>query len=199
MFFSYLANCEASEQVAIWSDIVCWGTPNPFLILSRGYAEAVHADVSHRFLLLLTDKTMIDKLRKWRNRWVSKPVPSWLPNTSRVGPFLGGGRVHSFPGGGSGRQKASRNTTIIRLSCLACPPSFWRGWSQEKIAEVVGLSRNRASEIVGNTNFSEIDTLLSQGYDMEYIAGIITWTFHFMPFLPQYLTTTGFYLKQNGK
>jgi len=127
-----------------------------------GYAEAVHAYVSHRFLLLLTDKTMIDKLRRWRNRWVSKPVPSWLPNTDRVGPFLGGGRVHSFPGGGSGRRKASRNSTITRLSCL--------GWSQEKIAEVVGLSRNRASEIVSNTNFGEINNLLSQGHDMEYVA-----------------------------
>jgi hypothetical protein len=117
--------------------------------------------VSHRFVLLLTEKTMIDKPRRWRNRWVSKPVPSWLPNTSRVGPFLGGGRVHSFPVV-AGRQKASRNTTIIRLSCL--------GWSQEKIAEVVGLSRNRALEIVGNTNFSEIDTLLSQCHDMDYVA-----------------------------
>ena len=56
------------------------------------------------------------------------------------------------------RQKASRNTTIIRLSRL--------GWPQEKIAEVVGLSRNSASEIVGNANFGEIDTLLSQGHDM---------------------------------
>jgi hypothetical protein len=32
----------------------------------------------------------------------------------------------------------------------------------DKISEVVGLSRNRASEIVGNTNFSKIDTLLTQ-------------------------------------
>ena len=31
-------------------------------------------------------------------------------------------------------------------------------------------SRKRASEIIGNTNFSEIDTLLSQGHDMDYIA-----------------------------
>ena len=58
--------------------------------------------------------------------------------------------------------KISRNTVIIRLSCL--------GWAQEKIAEVVGLSRNRASEIVGNANFGEIDSLLSQGHEMEYIA-----------------------------
>ena len=53
---------------------------------------------------------------------------------------------------------------------LACPPSFWRGWPQEKIAEVAGLSRNRASEIVGNANFGEIDTLLAHGHDMNYIA-----------------------------
>ncbi len=61
-----------------------------------------------------------------------------------------------------GRQKASRNTVILRLSRL--------GWVHEKIAEAVGLSRNRISEIVGNANFGNIDTLLSQGRDMDYIA-----------------------------
>jgi len=60
------------------------------------------------------------------------------------------------------RQRASRNIIIIRLNRL--------GWTQEQIAKVVGLSRNRVSEIVGNTNFREIDTLLSQGRDMDYIA-----------------------------
>ena len=68
------------------------------------------------------------------------------------------------------RQRAARNITIIRLSRRACPPSFWRGWTQEKIAEVWGLSGNRVSEIIGNTNFGNIDTLLSQGHDMDYIA-----------------------------
>jgi len=34
----------------------------------------------------------------------------------------------------------------------------------------VGLSRKRASEIIGNANFGNIDTLLSQGRDMDYIA-----------------------------
>jgi len=34
----------------------------------------------------------------------------------------------------------------------------------------VGLSQNRVSEIIGNANFGNIDTLLSQGHDMEYIA-----------------------------
>ena len=37
-------------------------------------------------------------------------------------------------------------------------------------SEAVGLSQNRVSEIVGNTNFGNIDTLFSQGHDMDYIA-----------------------------
>jgi len=53
----------------------------------------------------------------------------------------------------------------IKPPCL--PAVFLEGL---EIAEVVGLSRNRASEIVGNTNFSKIDTLLAQGRDMDYIA-----------------------------
>jgi len=61
-----------------------------------------------------------------------------------------------------GRQKAGRNTVILRLSHL--------GWSPEKIAEAVALSRTRTSEIVGNANFGKIDTLLSEGHDMDYIA-----------------------------
>jgi len=44
------------------------------------------------------------------------------------------------------------------------------GWAQEKISETVGLSQNRVSEIIGNVNFGNIDILLSQGHDMEYIA-----------------------------
>jgi len=61
------------------------------------------------------------------------------------------------------RQKASRNTVIIRLSRL--------GWPQEQIAETTGITRGRIAQIVNNTNFGEINTLLSQGRDMEYIAG----------------------------
>ena len=47
---------------------------------------------------------------------------------------------------------------------------FWRGWTQEKISETIGLSQNHVSEIIGNTNFGNIDNLLSQGHDMDYIA-----------------------------
>ena len=56
----------------------------------------------------------------------------------------------------------NNNTIILRLTRL--------GWTQEKMADKIGLSRNRISEIVGNTNIGNIDTLLSQGHDMEYIA-----------------------------
>jgi len=60
------------------------------------------------------------------------------------------------------RQRVGREIIIIRLYRL--------GWTQEQIAEMVDLSRNRISEIVGNANFGEIDTLLSQGQEMDYIA-----------------------------
>ena len=52
------------------------------------------------------------------------------------------------------RQRTSRDSTIIRLARL--------GWSQEKISDKVGLSRNRVCEIVGNANIGNIDTLLSR-------------------------------------
>ncbi len=63
-----------------------------------------------------------------------------------------------------------RDANILRLSPLACPPSLWRSWTQEQIAKAVGLSRNRISEIVENTNFGNIDTWLSEGRNMDYIA-----------------------------
>jgi len=60
------------------------------------------------------------------------------------------------------RQKASRNTVILRLSRL--------GWPQEKISGTVEINQQRISQITNNTNFSEIGNLLSQGHDMDYIA-----------------------------
>jgi DNA-binding XRE family transcriptional regulator len=67
------------------------------------------------------------------------------------------------------RQRANRNIIIIRLSRLACPPSFWRGWLQEQIAETTGVTRGRVAQIVNNANFGEINNLLSQGRDIDYI------------------------------
>jgi len=61
------------------------------------------------------------------------------------------------------RQRAGRNIIIIRLNRL--------GWTQDKIAEVVGMTQGRVAQIINNTNFGEINNLLSQGRDMDYIAG----------------------------
>ena len=61
------------------------------------------------------------------------------------------------------RQKTDRNSIIIRLSRL--------GWSQEKIAAITGMTQGRVAQIINNTSFGKINNLLSQGRDMEYIAG----------------------------
>jgi len=60
------------------------------------------------------------------------------------------------------RQKAGRNTVIIRLNRL--------GWAQEQIAEIARMTQGRVAQIINNANFGEINNLLSQGHDMEYIA-----------------------------
>jgi len=39
-----------------------------------------------------------------------------------------------------------------------------------EIAEMIGLTQNRVSEIIGNTKFGEIDNFASQGRNMDYIA-----------------------------
>jgi transcriptional regulator with XRE-family HTH domain len=51
---------------------------------------------------------------------------------------------------------------IIRLNRL--------GWTQEQIAEIAGMTQGRVAQIINNANFSEINNLVSQGRDMDYIA-----------------------------
>ncbi|PXF56279.1 MAG: hypothetical protein C4B58_14065 [Deltaproteobacteria bacterium] len=60
------------------------------------------------------------------------------------------------------RQKAGRNTVILRLNRL--------GWTQEMIAKVVGLDRSVISRNVQNTKIGDMHNLLSQGHGMDYIA-----------------------------
>ena len=64
----------------------------------------------------------------------------------------------------------NRNIIIIRLNRLAYPPSFWRGWTQEQIAAVVGISQGRVAQIINNTSFGKTNNLVTQGRDMDYIA-----------------------------
>ncbi len=60
------------------------------------------------------------------------------------------------------RQKVGRNIVIIRLNRI--------GWTQEQIAEIAGMTQGRVAQIINNTNFGEINNLLSPGRDMDYIA-----------------------------
>ncbi len=63
-----------------------------------------------------------------------------------------------------------RDAKILRLSRPACPPSFLEELDPGLIAKVVGLSRTRITEIVGNIKFDKIDNLLSEGRNMDYIS-----------------------------
>jgi len=119
--------------------------------------ESAECNISHGDRLSPSDKKRIA-----RDIASTDPESKWTEST--LAEKLGVIRqtVNAWISDIRTRQKASRNTVILRLNRL--------GWTHEKIAEVVGLSRNRVSEIVGNANFGEIDTLLSQGHDMEYIA-----------------------------
>ena len=44
------------------------------------------------------------------------------------------------------------------------------GWTQEMIAEKVGMSRSRVAEIIGNINFDKIDNDYKNGKSIEEIA-----------------------------
>ena len=42
-------------------------------------------------------------------------------------------------------------------------------WTQGALAQRLGVTRAKVAQIVNNTNFGEINTLLSQGRDLDYI------------------------------
>ena len=82
-------------------------------------------------------------------------------------------------------EEVQEVSTQLSLSQLGLDPEC--KWTQAALAQKLGViqqtinswisdirarqraSRKRVSEIVGNTNFSEIDTLLSQGHDMDHM------------------------------
>jgi len=43
------------------------------------------------------------------------------------------------------------------------------GWKPRFFAKTVELSQNRISEIIGNTDFGEIDKMLSEGRDTQIV------------------------------
>ena len=122
------------------------------LLLESAQCNTIHGD----------RLTPADKKRVARDIASSDPECSYTEDA--VAEKLGVTRqtVNTWISDIRARQKTNRNSTIIRLSRL--------GWAQDKIAKIAGLSRNRASEIVGNANICNIDNLLDQGHNMEYIA-----------------------------
>jgi len=119
--------------------------------------ESAKCNTSHGDRLSATDKKRVarDIASTDREcRWTEAALAEKLGVTHQT--------VHIWISDIRVRQKASRDTIIIRLNRL--------GWSQEKISEKVGLSQNRVSEIIGKANFCNIDNLISQGHDMDYIA-----------------------------
>ena len=77
---------------------------------------------------------------------------------------------------------ANRQHMDLRYPCPAeskpklCYPPAEPPWmaSGEDFGSSGVESQHRASEIIGNTIFGNIDNLLSQGHDMDYIAGHYT-------------------------
>jgi len=120
--------------------------------------ESARRNISHGDRLSQTDK-----------RQVARDIVSRDPNYQLSEEMLAGSlgvtqqTVNNWIKDIRARQKASRDSTIHRLNRL--------GWSQQKIAEVVGISQARVSGIINNTNFCIIDNLIAQGREMPYIAG----------------------------
>jgi len=58
-------------------------------------------------------------------------------------------------------------TTQLSLTQLELDPEC--KWTEAHLAQKLGVTRGKVAQIVNNTNFGEINTLLSQGRDMAYI------------------------------
>ncbi len=138
--FSAFKECGLKEIPAFeWNEEPLDYEKNRVILL----LEAANANISHGDRLSPSDKKRIA-------RDIASTDPECKWTESAVAEKLGviQQTINTWISDIRARQKASRKTVILRLSRLACPPSFWRGWPQEKISEAVGLSQNRVSEII---------------------------------------------------
>lgn len=74
------------------------------------------------------------------------------------------GTISNWIGAIRSEQKGTRDGKIIKLSQL--------GWTQDTIAEKVGLAQNRISQIINNFNFENIDIFYKKGTEVSEIAKI---------------------------
>ncbi len=119
--------------------------------------ESANANITHGDRL-----TSNDKKRVARDIAASDPDCRWTEEAMSEKLGITRQAVNTWISDIRARQKAGRNIIIMRLSRL--------GWTHEQISGITGLTHGRITQIVNNANFCEINNLLSQGRDMEYIA-----------------------------
>jgi transcriptional regulator with XRE-family HTH domain len=119
--------------------------------------ESAECNISHGDRLSSSDKKRIA-----RDIAVSDPECTWTEDALAEKLGVIQQTVNTWISDIRARQKVGRNIVIIRLNRL--------GWTQEQIAGIAGMTQGRVAQIINNTNFGEINNLLSQGRDMDYIA-----------------------------
>ena len=119
--------------------------------------ESAECNISHGDRLSASDKKRIA-----RDIVASAPECTWTEEAlaDKLGVIQQ--TVNTWISDIRARQKVGRNIVIIRLNRL--------GWTQEQIAGIAGMTQGRVAQIINNTNFGEINNLLCQGRDMDYIA-----------------------------
>jgi len=119
--------------------------------------QSARCNTTHGDRLSTTDKKRVARdiaSQDRKCRWTETALAEKLDVTHQT--------VHLWISDIRFRQKAGRDTSIIRLSRL--------GWSQQRISKTVGVNQQRISQITNNANFCNIGNLLSLGHDMDYIA-----------------------------
>ena len=119
--------------------------------------ESAECNISHGDRLSASDKKRIA-----RDIAASDPECTWTEEALAEKLGVIQQTVNTWISDIRARQKVGRNIVIIRLNRL--------GWTQEQIAGIAGMTQGRVAQIINNTNFGEINNLLSQGRDMDYIA-----------------------------
>ncbi|MGD9159755.1 MAG: MerR family transcriptional regulator [Desulfobacteraceae bacterium] len=152
-FFAY-KECGEKKISAVYLDSNPLDYEKNFVTL---LLESANANISHGDRLSANDKKRIARDIAGSDpecRWTEAALSEKLGITRQT--------VNNWISDIRTRQKAGRNTIIMRLSRL--------GWTHEQISELTGLTHGRIAQIVNNANFGEINNLLTQGHAMNYIA-----------------------------
>ena len=174
-FFNYADGNETTEATIILDGIHRW-----FAFMEKGIKEIPAVEWKDKPLDYEKNKVVLllesaecnvshgDRLSPGDKKRIARDIASTDPECTwteeALAEKLGVIRqtVNTWISDIRGRQRAGRDVIVIRLSYL--------GWTQEQIAQTIGTSQGRVAQIINNANFGEINNLLSQGRDMDYIA-----------------------------